>query len=212
MGSGAMDASGNFAIGYSSSGANDFPSLRYAGRLVTDPLDTLGQGEGILFQGLNSQAFPLGRWGDYSDMTVDPVDGCTFWYTQEYFAGTGIPIVVTAWKTRIATFKFPSCQQTTAVRIRAFASRWTKRAVRISWHTSAETGIAGFRVWRSSGKSRRAVNKALLPAKKSGQPGGAGYSILDRTARRGHFYTYRLQVVDLKGKRSWYGTGSVPSR
>ena len=36
-------------------------------------------------------------------MTVDP-DGCTFWYTNEYYAATGLN-----WQTRIGSFKFPSC-------------------------------------------------------------------------------------------------------
>src|SRR5262249_47081155 len=43
------------------------------------------------------------RWGDYSAMTPDP-DGCTFWYTNEYYAADGLNSL-----TRIASFKFPSC-------------------------------------------------------------------------------------------------------
>jgi hypothetical protein len=55
-----------------------------------------------------SQYFPLGRWGDYSDLTVDPVDDCTFWYTNEYYST--LPTVnVTPWKTRIGSFKFREC-------------------------------------------------------------------------------------------------------
>src|SRR5207302_2909806 len=50
------------------------------------------------------------RWGDYSDLTVDPVDDCTFWYTSEYYQTTG----TFSWKTRIGSFKFPSCVQGTA--------------------------------------------------------------------------------------------------
>ncbi len=39
-------------------------------------------------------------------MSVDPVDDCTFWYTNQYLKTTGI-----AWSTRLASFKFPSCGQ-----------------------------------------------------------------------------------------------------
>lgn len=40
------------------------------------------------------------RWGDYSAMSVDPVDDCTFWYTNEYY-----PVNATnAWKTRVGVF------------------------------------------------------------------------------------------------------------
>jgi hypothetical protein len=36
----------------------------------------------------------------------DPTDGCTFWYTQEYYAATGS----FNWTTRIGSFKFNSCK------------------------------------------------------------------------------------------------------
>ena len=84
MGSAAMDQSGNLAVGFSASDSTINPQIRYAGRLVDDPLNTLAQGEAHLFDGTGSQTSNGNRWGDYSAMTVDPVDDCTFWYTQEY--------------------------------------------------------------------------------------------------------------------------------
>src|SRR5947207_817848 len=107
MGSAAMDFSGNLAVGFSASDTTIFPQIRYAGRLVDDPVNTLAQGETHLFDGTGSQTSTNGRWGDYSAMTVDPVDDCTFWYTQEYYAVTG-----TNWRTRIGNFKFPQCVST----------------------------------------------------------------------------------------------------
>ena len=60
-----------------------------------------------LFAGTGSQlANTFHRWGDYSDMTVDPVDDCTFWYTNEYLKASG----TFNWSTRIGSFKFPGCQ------------------------------------------------------------------------------------------------------
>src|SRR2546423_1827116 len=56
MGSAAMDRDGNIAIGYSASSSTIFPQLRYAGRLASDPLNTLGQGEATLFSGTGSQS------------------------------------------------------------------------------------------------------------------------------------------------------------
>src|SRR4029453_8719418 len=75
----------------------------------TDPLNTLGQGETTLWAGTGAQTNtcggePCGRWGDYSAMSVDPVDDCTFWYTNEYYAANG-----GNWQTRIGSFKYPSC-------------------------------------------------------------------------------------------------------
>ncbi|GAA0716667.1 hypothetical protein GCM10009105_23280 [Dokdonella soli] len=106
MGSAAMDTMGNIAIGYSASSATLHPQLRYAGRLAGDPPGVLSQAEAHLFDGTGSQSGSGNRWGDYSDLTVDPVDDCTFWYTGEYVDSTG------SWKTRIGSFKFPNCSLT----------------------------------------------------------------------------------------------------
>ena len=105
MGSAAMDFVGNMAIGYSTSSATITPQLRYTGRLAGDPLNTLPQGETHLFDGPGAQTGTLNRWGDYSDLTVDPVDDCTFWYTNEYLPANG----TFNWATRIGSFKFPNC-------------------------------------------------------------------------------------------------------
>ncbi|HST30820.1 MAG TPA: hypothetical protein VLK27_08285 [Chthoniobacterales bacterium] len=110
MGSAAMDHMGDIAIGYSASGPNYYPSIHYAGRLSTDPLNDLTQGEAVMFAGLGIQGYPLNRWGDYSDLTVDPNDDCTFWYTQEYAPTNPTPSLIdVSWHTRIGTFKFSQC-------------------------------------------------------------------------------------------------------
>jgi hypothetical protein len=105
MGSIAMDLDGNIALGYSVSSSSVFPSIRYTGRLAGDPLGTMAQGEATLIVGSDIQTDPSGRWGDYSMMSVDPVNDCTFWYTQEYIQTTGIA----PWQTRIGSFAFDSC-------------------------------------------------------------------------------------------------------
>ncbi|HJX91909.1 MAG TPA: fibronectin type III domain-containing protein [Pyrinomonadaceae bacterium] len=105
MGSAAMDKDGNIAIGYSASSSSIFPQIRYAGRLATDPPSTLGQGEATLFAGTGSQTGTSNRWGDYSALTVDPVDDCTFWYTTEYYPTTS----QFNWRTRIGSFRFGTC-------------------------------------------------------------------------------------------------------
>jgi hypothetical protein len=117
MSSVAMDRMGDIAIGYSTSNLANFPSIAWAGRLSTDlPLSTLAQGEAQMFAGTGPQHNELfipfsptgfGRWGDYTDMTVDPVDDCAFWYTNMYYSSTDAPAGI--WHTRIGSFKFPSC-------------------------------------------------------------------------------------------------------
>ncbi len=103
MGSVAMDQFGDLALGYSVSSPSTYPAVRYAGRVPTDPLGTL-ETEGSLVEGTGLQV-NLSRWGDYSSMSVDPVDDCTFWYTNEYLN----TVRSFNWKTRIASFRFPGC-------------------------------------------------------------------------------------------------------
>jgi hypothetical protein len=103
MGSVAMDMMGNMAIGYTAGSATTYPSVRYTGRLVTDPLNTM-ETEATIFAGSGSQTVG-GRWGDYSSMSVDPSDDCTMWYTGEYMPATG----QLTWATRLFSFKFPTC-------------------------------------------------------------------------------------------------------
>jgi hypothetical protein len=105
MGSLAMDSAGNLALGFSVSGTSTFPSVRYTGRLAADAPGAMTQGESEVIAGSGAQTHPSGRWGDYSMMAVDPVDDCTFWYTQQYYADT----TAAGWRTRIGTFSFPSC-------------------------------------------------------------------------------------------------------
>jgi hypothetical protein len=105
MGSAAMDNRGNIGVGYSASSSSMYPALRYTGRLAGDPLGQLPQGEGTLFAGTGAQTHSASRWGDYSMLAVDPVDGCTFWYTNEYIQTTGS----SPWRTRIGSFQLPGC-------------------------------------------------------------------------------------------------------
>ncbi len=103
----AVDRAGDMAIGYSTSSSTTKPAIKYAGRLASDAVNTLSQTEQLLIQGTGTQTGTCGgtctRWGDYSAMTLDP-DGCTFWYTNMYYAVDGLSNL-----TRIGSFAYPSC-------------------------------------------------------------------------------------------------------
>jgi uncharacterized repeat protein (TIGR01451 family) len=107
MASLALDRAGDMALGYTASSSTLFPAIRYAGRLSTDPVNTLPQTETSLIEGTGSQTGNCGttciRWGDYSAMSLDP-NGCTFWYTNEYYAISGLN-----WQTQVGSFQYPSC-------------------------------------------------------------------------------------------------------
>ena len=99
----AVDAQGNMAIGYSVSSSTTEPAIKYAGRLASDSLNSLGQGEALLIQGAGHQTSTSGRWGDYSALSIDPSDNLTFWHTNEYYSATSSA----SWNTRIGPFQFP---------------------------------------------------------------------------------------------------------
>jgi len=138
MGSLAVDASGDMALGYSTSSATQFPSIAYSGRLAGDTLGTLPQTEVQLTAGGGSQTNDCGgpcqRWGDYSAMSLDP-DGCTFWYTNQYYDSPANGSSGN-WQTRIGSFKFPSCTAETS-------SAPTVTTTAISGITSAAAGGGG---------------------------------------------------------------------
>jgi hypothetical protein len=98
----AVDQNGNTAIGYSTSSTTIFPSIRYAGRLATDPLNDLGQGEAIMTNGGGSQTHSSGRWGDYSYLSIDPSDSISFWHVNEYYPTTASA----SWFQRVGKFQF----------------------------------------------------------------------------------------------------------
>jgi hypothetical protein len=109
----AADHDGNVALGYNTGGGSKFPSIAYSGRLATDPLGQLSQSEIELVAGQGSQrnnceGGPCRRWGDYSSMSVDPLDDCTFWYMNQYYESQSNGDAGN-WQTRIASFKFPQC-------------------------------------------------------------------------------------------------------
>ena len=100
----AMDRQGNIALNYSRSSSTLHPQAAITGRLAGDPLNTMGA-EDIWYAGAGSQDSSFSRWGDYTSIFLDPTDDCTFWGINEYYATT----TSFDFKTRIGSFKFPSC-------------------------------------------------------------------------------------------------------
>jgi hypothetical protein len=100
----AEDSFGNAAAGYSISSKSTHPSLNASWWSLTNPTAPV---EFTVYDGTADQENTW-HWGSYDSMTVDPVDGCTFWYVNEYYPAnqTGTEIV---WHTRIANFQLPGC-------------------------------------------------------------------------------------------------------
>ncbi len=111
MGTIAMDKFGNMALGYNvtkTSAPTKFATLGYTGRTAADAAGVMSLGENEVAIGAAVET--SGRWGDYYQMTVDPVDDCTFWFVGMYRPTGG-------WQTRIQDFKFPACSGVTTYSI-----------------------------------------------------------------------------------------------
>ncbi|MDQ3045935.1 MAG: T9SS type A sorting domain-containing protein [Bacteroidota bacterium] len=111
MSSIAMDDNGSIGLCFAVSGSttaspsqgattNVSPSLRYTGRVATDPLGTMSFAEQTAIAGSGSMTGCGNRFGDYAQTSMDP-DGVTFWHTGDYItSGT--------FRTRIYSFQIPA--------------------------------------------------------------------------------------------------------
>ncbi|MCX6246584.1 MAG: BACON domain-containing carbohydrate-binding protein [Bacteroidetes bacterium] len=102
MGSIMLNGHNKIGLGYSVSSTTLHPGIRFCGQSTA----AYNQGNGIMDikedtiqTGAYSQA-GQNRWGDYSLLSVDPVDDETFWFTSEFIGSGG------SRKTKIASFKF----------------------------------------------------------------------------------------------------------
>ncbi len=183
MGSISMDKVGNMLLGYSVSDATSvFPGIRFTGRLSTDPLGAMAQGEGTLVDGGGVQTTSNNRWGDYSSMNIDPTNDCTFWYTTEYYSTTS----ATGWNTRIGSVTFPGCEGP-VVATYSISGKVTD---------AAGNGLSGVRIRiEPTGGGQAYFSQTSLDGSFSvrGLPGNQTY-IVTAFARR---YTFNSQTVML---------------
>lgn len=106
-----IDSAGNIGLAYNV--VRQAPAIstgiRYTGRLNGDPLGvmTLGETVAVTGSGNTGTGTAAQRWGDYNDMGVDPVDGCTFWFVGNYANNTLNPTNSRA--NRVVAFKHDAC-------------------------------------------------------------------------------------------------------
>ncbi|HBF89167.1 MAG TPA: hypothetical protein DDX39_11045 [Bacteroidales bacterium] len=100
----SMNQKNEIAIGYSISSSTLYPGIRIAGQSASEYASASGVldiDETVVKAGTASQA-SYDRWGDYAQMSIDPSDNETFWFTTEY----GLSASYTK-GTQIVAFKFP---------------------------------------------------------------------------------------------------------
>lgn len=202
----AMDSAHNMLLGYSVTGTangSDNHSIRYTGRATNDTLGTMTAPETIIFTGTRN--ITGARWGDYTSMSADPADDCTFWYVNQYYlsggSGSG------SWQTRVASSRWPEgtgpgqCEGTSCTSrpasapVIGTASPVANNQVQLTW--SAITPAAG----------SYAIERAIGSPGSEGlyQPlaavDGALTNFIDTTVQGGVTYTYRvIAATDAKGR------------
>ncbi len=118
MGAAAQDHQGNIAVGYTTSNEEKQPSIVYTGKLASGQTGVF-RNEANLIAGTGVQTAFGFRWGDYSGMTIDPRDGCSFWITNQYYTIISQNESPFGWLTRIGKFKFAECTEIDPPRINA---------------------------------------------------------------------------------------------
>lgn len=152
MGSIAMDQAGDIAVGYSASSSSIHPAIRYSGRVPSDPSGAL-ESENSIIEGAGSQTGNLNRWGDYSAISIDPIDDCTFFYTTEYIPSNGS----FNWNTQVASFKFNGCGGSPppppSAPFSLSASAQNTYQIQLSWQEASGQNQTAFNIYRCIGCS-----------------------------------------------------------
>jgi uncharacterized repeat protein (TIGR02543 family) len=172
----ATDRAGNIAVAYNLSSSQTFPSQYAASRASGDPGGTLGN-ETLLNPGNGSQTTSL--WNSRSSLTVDPIDDCTYYYTQQYEPMDG----TNNWSTQIEDFTLVGCQGPETITLKTipvnlsisaggltatapFSGQFTDGSTLAIGTTSPQAGAAGVRYTFKGWSDGGAINHTIeVPAK-----------------------------------------------
>ncbi|HKQ62098.1 MAG TPA: hypothetical protein VJS92_12480 [Candidatus Polarisedimenticolaceae bacterium] len=198
----AMDGAENLLVGYSATGTadgSDNHSIRYTGRAKNDPPGTLTVPEAVIVTGTANNF--NSRWGDYTSMSVDPFDDCTFWYVSQYFTTAG------NWSTRVASAAFPAgsgagqCAPTSCTSRPAVAPAIGTASVpgdnqiTVNW-TGLVPAPGAYAIERAEGACG-----SEGPYRPVASVPGAATSFTDTTVLGGLTYTYRVIAASDGGGR-----------
>ncbi|WP_206538651.1 T9SS type A sorting domain-containing protein [Aquimarina pacifica] len=146
-GSIAQDAAGNIGLAYTVVSSSVYTSLRYTGRLANDPLGTMTAIEQVSANGDQQNTRSDGRYGDYGQMTIDPLDDTTFWHISEYMQGTS-----NTRKSHVVAFRIePDVidEEAPTTPTGLSASGTTARQTTLSWNASADNiGVVGYDIYQ----------------------------------------------------------------
>jgi hypothetical protein len=151
-------------------------------------------GGGYFGGGAGAEAFTNivsggGGGSDYPDPLSPPAGISNVTVNDGVQTGNGLITV---------TYTTPS-----AVTLASASAARTSKGVLVRWRTGTEVDLLGFHVYRSRGHSWQRLTHSLIVAK--GSVAGASYRFLDKTAKRGVAYRYRIKAVNRDGTTAWFG-------
>ena len=198
MGSIAMDQAGDIAVGYNASSSSIHPAIRYAGRVPGDPSGAL-ESENSIIEGTGSQTGGLSRWGDYSGISIDPTDDCTFFYTSEYIPSNGS----FNWNTQIASFKFSGCggapPPPPSPPFNLAASAQNTYQIQLSWQEASGQNQTAFNIYRCAGCSNPRTQGSKVAS-----VGGSVFTYTDGSSStpltESTTYTYQVTASNAGGE------------
>jgi hypothetical protein len=195
-----VDKCDNMAVGFSASGPLTYAGAYYATRGLGDPAGTIGNSQ-LLAAGLDfyvrtftTSLTAASRWGDFSGMSLCPVDESNFWVYNEYAGtrgtptGSGSTVEDGQWFTKVGTFT--TCQPV-AVAISSFNASAKDGVVTLRGEFRSTLGVDLVNVYRAAGNSSFTRVDALSPT-------GTTFSYTDKVAAGN--YRYQIGVVDRDGE------------
>ncbi|GGX06291.1 T9SS type A sorting domain-containing protein [Aquimarina muelleri] len=147
-GSIAQDSQGNIGLAYTVVSSSVYTSLRYTGRLASDPVGTMTVAEQVSANGDSQNNRSDGRYGDYGQITIDPLDDKTFWHISEYMKGPSPNVR----KSHVVAFKIEPAvvdNEPPSTPANLSASGTTARETTLSWEASTDNiGVTGYDIYQ----------------------------------------------------------------
>jgi hypothetical protein len=188
------------AVGFSASGPGIYAGAYYATRALGDPAGTIG-GSQLLAAGLDyyvrtftSSLTGSSRWGDWSGMSLCPVDESNFWVYNEYAGTRGTPTTVSGvtedgrWFSKVGNFS--TCQPV-AVAISSFNASAKNDVVTLRGEFQSTLSVDVINVYRATGTGSFIRVDGVSPT-------SASFTYTDRVAPG--TYRYQIGVVDRDGE------------
>jgi hypothetical protein len=200
MGNIHVDKCDNMAIGFSASGPSTYAGAYYATRALGDPAGTIGNSQ-LLAAGLDfyvrtftTSTTAASRWGDFSGMSLCPVDEQNFWVYNEYAGtrgtptGSGATVEDGQWFTKVGTFS--QCQPV-AVAISSFNASAKNDVVTLHGDFRSNLAVDVVNVYRAAGTGAFTRIDVVTPD-------GSSFNYTDKVSAGN--YRYQIGVVDQDGE------------